>query len=88
MGQHEHSFRNLFNGLCYVIKTSTPCAACRTISGLRAGDLAHVDQSRARARVAGATKTHGVEPKAVMLAEPRRGFVLLPRRRAVERPFG
>jgi transposase len=39
------------------------------------------------ARVAEAVRTHGIELEVVKLREAKRGFVLLPRRWAVERSF-
>jgi transposase len=50
-------------------------------------DLAYVDQGYGGSKAADAAKAHGIELEMVKLTEAERGFVLLPRRWVVERPF-
>jgi len=50
-------------------------------------DLAYVTQGYTGEKPAAATREHGIEPGVVKLSEAKRGFVLLPRRWAVERTF-
>ena len=45
------------------------------------------DQGYTGARAAEAARAHSIELEVVKLPEAKRGFVLLPRRWAVERPF-
>ncbi len=50
-------------------------------------ELTYVDQGYTGEEVAEAAAEHGIQPEAVKHTEARRGFVLLPRRRVVERSF-
>lgn len=49
--------------------------------------LAYVDQDYTGEKPAAAAREHGIELEVVKLAEAKRGFVLLPRRRVAERTF-
>ena len=51
-------------------------------------EVAFVDQGYTGEKPAEEAATHGVRLEVVKLAEAKRGFVLLPRRRVVERSFG
>ena len=50
-------------------------------------ELAYVDQGYTGDRPAQAAQEHGIQLEVVKLSEAKRGFVLLPRRRVVERSF-
>lgn len=50
-------------------------------------ELAFVDQGYTGADVAAAAASEGIRLEVVKLQEAKRGFVLLPRRRVVERSF-
>ncbi len=50
--------------------------------------LAHVEQGYTGAQPAEAAAEQGIELEVVKLSEAKRGFVLLPRRRVMERTFG
>jgi len=50
-------------------------------------ELAWIDQGYTGERAANAAARHGIAHEAVKLQEAKRGFVLLPRRRVVERSF-
>ncbi|MBC9210045.1 transposase, partial [Roseomonas aerophila] len=63
-----------------------PAQAVQTSTG-QSVDLAYVDQGYTGARAAEAARAHGIELEVVKLPESKHGFVLLPRRWIVERPF-
>ncbi|BAV63064.1 IS5 family transposase [Sphingobium cloacae] len=50
-------------------------------------DIARVDQGYTGARAADAAARHGITLEVIKLPQAKRGFVLLPRRRVVERSF-
>jgi transposase len=50
-------------------------------------DLAYVDQGYTGSKAADAVKAHGTALEVIKLPEAKHGFVLLPRRWVVERPF-
>lgn len=51
-------------------------------------EIAFVDQGYTGDQAASAAAAHGIQLEVVKLPTPRNGFVLLPRRRVVERSFG
>ncbi len=50
-------------------------------------EIAYIDQGYTGDAAADAAEAHGIELEVVKLPEAKRGFVLLPRRWAVERSF-
>jgi hypothetical protein len=60
--------------------------AVRASTGQSVG-LACVEESHTRPKAADADGAHGLELEVARLPDAKRGFVLLPRRRVVERPF-
>ncbi|MBA9062263.1 transposase [Methylobacterium fujisawaense] len=99
--QREHSLREVFNGLRYVVRYGvhgTPAnaddradvAALADAVQEATGDsvdLAYVDQGYIGERAARAAADHRIALEVVKLSESKRGFVLLPRRWVVERAF-
>jgi transposase len=51
-------------------------------------ELVYADQGYTGPRAVAAAARHGIELEIVKLAEPKKGFVLLPRRWVVERTIG
>jgi transposase len=60
--------------------------AVQSATGQSVG-LAYVDQGYTGERAASAARSHGIELEVVKLPEAKKGFVLLPRRRVIERSF-
>lgn len=68
-------------------QVGVPAEAVQEVTG-ESVTLAYVDQGYTGEAAATAAAGHGIELEVVKLAEAKRGFVLLPRRRVVERSFG
>ena len=95
-GQREHSLREVFNGLRYVVKTGAPwrwlAAGCfealaedlRTLLRLAAGRPAQPSAAILDSRTLRSTPESG---ERAGYDGAKRGFVLLPRRWVVERSF-
>ena len=83
--QREYPLREVFNGLRCPGPGRLPLEV-QEVTGEHV-ELAYADEGYTGEDPAAAAQAHGIELVVVRHSEPKRGFVLLPKRRVVERSF-